>query len=96
RAVCHDLAQEAARQVGALTGLAPIAPPEWSGQLTAIPLPLRAAVEAADLHHRLFALDQVEVPISDWQGHRFVRVSIQAYNSPRDVARLVAALARAL
>ncbi|HEY7984548.1 MAG TPA: aminotransferase class V-fold PLP-dependent enzyme [Ktedonobacterales bacterium] len=96
RAACHALAQEAARQVSALTGLAPIAPPEWSGQLTAIPLPRRADVAAADLQRRLFALDQVEVPITDWQDQRFVRVSIQAYNSPRDVARLVAALARAL
>jgi isopenicillin-N epimerase len=96
RAACHDLAQDAARQVAALTGLPSIAPPEWSGQLVAIPLPRRADVAAADLHRQLFALDQVEVPIVDWQGHRFVRVSIQAYNSPRDVARLVAALARAL
>jgi isopenicillin-N epimerase len=96
RAACHDLAQESARQVAALTGLPPIAPPEWSGQLVAIPLPRRADVPAADLHHRLFALDQVEVPITDWQDHRFVRVSIQAYNSPRDVVRLVAALAQVL
>jgi isopenicillin-N epimerase len=96
RAACHDLAQRAARLVADLTGLAPIAPPDWSGQLVAIPLPRRADVPAADLRQQLFALDQVEVPITDWQDHRFVRVSIQAYNFERDVARLVAALARAL
>jgi isopenicillin-N epimerase len=96
RTACHALAQEAARQVAALTDLPPIAPPELSAQVCAIPLPRRADVPAADLQHQLFALDQVEVPIVDWQDRRFVRVSIQAYNSPRDVTRLVAALARAL
>ncbi len=36
------------------------------------------------------------MPIVAWQDRFFVRVSIQAYNSPRDVDRLLDGLARLL
>ncbi|MGH2517117.1 MAG: hypothetical protein ACRDHP_15815, partial [Ktedonobacterales bacterium] len=69
---------------------------EWWGQMRAVPLPVLPGMSAADLHARLWEDYQVEVPITDWQGWRFVRVSIQAYNSEQDVERLVEGLAAAL
>jgi isopenicillin-N epimerase len=94
RAQCHDLALAASQRIGALTGLAPISPDttEWWTQMRAIPLP-RTETPAHEVQQRLWDDYQIEVPIIDWQDHRFVRVSIQAYNTPRDVDRLVSALA---
>ncbi|HLZ25429.1 MAG TPA: aminotransferase class V-fold PLP-dependent enzyme [Ktedonobacterales bacterium] len=98
RAACHALAAESRRRIGALTGLPQIAPEaaEWWGQMCAVSLPMRADVTPEALHARLWDDYQVEVPISDWQGWRFVRVSIQAYNTERDVDRLVDGLAAIL
>ena len=97
RAACHDLALAASQRIGALTGLPPISPDttDWWMQMRAIPLP-RTETPAHDIQRRLFDDFQIEVPIIDWQDHRFVRVSIQAYNTPRDVDRLVDALATIL
>ena len=97
RAQCHDLALAASQRIGALTGLAPISPDttEWWTQMRAISLP-RTETPAHEIQRRLWDDYQIEVPIIDWQDHRFVRVSIQAYNTPRDVDRLVAALATIL
>ena len=94
RAACHALAREARERLGALTGLPPIAPdsPAWWGQMCAVPLPKREGVTKEDLQRRLFDEFRVEVPITDWNDRRFVRVSIQAYNTAGDVDRLEAAL----
>ena len=97
RAQCHALALAASQRIGELTGLPPISPDttDWWTQMRAIPLP-RTETPAREVGQRLYDDFQIEVPITDWQDHRFVRVSIQAYNTPRDVDRLVAALATIL
>jgi isopenicillin-N epimerase len=58
----------------------------------AAPVPVDGAVSGEELQRRLREDFQVEIPIVDWQGQRFVRVSIQAYNSSADVERLLAGL----
>lgn len=97
RAACHDLALSASQRIAELTGLPPISPDnaDWWAQMRAIPLP-RTETSAQEIQRRLYDDYQIEVPIVDWQEHRFVRVSIQAYNTPRDVDRLVSALASIL
>jgi isopenicillin-N epimerase len=97
RAACHALAASASQRISEITGLPPISPetPNWWGQMRAIPLP-RGTVTAAEVAQRLWQDYQIEIPMLDWQEHRFVRISIQAYNTPCDVERLVAALAEIL
>lgn len=94
RAACHALAREARERIGALTGLPHICPdsPEWWAQMFAAPLPAETGISAEELQRRLRDEFQVEVPITEWQGRRFVRVSIQAYNSAADVERLLQGL----
>ena len=94
RAACHALAAEARARIGHLTGLAPIAPdsPLWWGQMFAAPLPLSEPVAGVALQRLLWETFQVEVPIIPWQGQCLVRVSIQAYNTPDDVDRLLVGL----
>jgi isopenicillin-N epimerase len=91
RAECHELLCEARRQIEELTGLPPICPdsPEWYAQMAAFPLP---ACDAAALQRRLWEEYRIEVPIIQWHGREFVRVSIQSYNTQADVNALVAVL----
>jgi isopenicillin-N epimerase len=94
RAACRALLSEARDRLLALTGLPPLCPdaPEWWQQMCALPLPPQADLSADEMRRRLFNDFGVEVPIHEWQGQRLLRVSIQAYNTPRDVDRLVEGL----
>ena len=91
---CHELLLDARRQIEALTGQPPICPAssEWFAQMAALPLP---GCDAVALKRRLYDEYRVEVPVVEWNGRQFVRVSIQGYNTV-DVATLVAALAQLL
>jgi isopenicillin-N epimerase len=98
RATCHAAAADARARIAALTGLPQISPEsaDWWGQMCAVPLPLRQDVTAAELQRRLWQEFQVEVPVLDWNEWRFVRISVQAYNTLGHLARLVEGLARLL
>jgi isopenicillin-N epimerase len=90
RHACHALASQARARVAALTGLPQPYPdtPEWYAQMTLLPVP----VPAAELQRRLWEEFQVEIPGVVWHDHNFLRISIQAYNTPTDVDRLVEGL----
>ncbi|GAC1363509.1 MAG: aminotransferase class V-fold PLP-dependent enzyme [Herpetosiphon sp.] len=92
---CHRLVQSARERLSSLTGLAPISPdtPAWYGQMCTLPLPPGERIE---FQARLWQEYQIEIPILHWQDQRFMRISIQAYNRPEDVDRLVAALGELL
>lgn len=94
RARAHELLRQARARIAALTGLPPLAPdsPQWWVQMCALPITLPAGQEPEALQARLREEYQIEVPITEADGQHFVRVSIQAYNSPADVERLVRAL----
>lgn len=91
RAACHLLLREARERIAALTNLPQIAPdsPEWWVQMCTCPLPL---TDAARLKEHLWQDYQIEIPVSSRNGQTFVRVSIQAYNRPEDVDRLLEVL----
>ncbi|MCK7522515.1 MAG: hypothetical protein MZV64_34960 [Ignavibacteriales bacterium] len=55
--------------------------------------PLPADTDLALLKQRLYDEYRIEVPVHDWNGHKLVRVSIQGYNTGRDVDKLLNALA---
>ncbi len=95
RDACRALASEARARIGALSGLPPICPDgtEWYMQMFAAPLP---PCDTAALKARLYDEFGVEVPITVWNDRPFVRVSIQAYNTPDDVERLLEGLGRLL
>lgn len=95
RAACHLLAREARARVAALTGLPQIAPDssDWWEQMCSLPLP---SFEGVNLHDRLWNDFGVEIPVVMLNGRLGVRVSIQAYNRPEDVDRLIGALEQIL
>lgn len=89
RARCHAMAMALMHRVAARTGLAPIADDAFFAQMA--PLPVRHG-DAGALRARLFDDHRIEVPVTQHDGRTFVRVSVQAYTSDDDLARLEAAL----
>jgi isopenicillin-N epimerase len=90
-AACHALLREAEQRIAARSDLEPLSPSSraWFTQMRSIPLPPQVDVS---LSQRLWHDYAIEVPIIAWGQRRFVRVSIQAYNTAADVDRLLDAL----
>ena len=95
RQACHQLLHRIRERVVALTGAEPLSPdsPVWYAQMAALPLP---PCNGPALQARLWDEARIEVPFTEAGGRQYVRVSIQAYNSPADGEALVAALRRFL
>ena len=94
-AACHRLGREARAQIQALTGLPHLYPDSelWWQQMFAAPLPPCQPQQVKD---RLWEEFQVEVPVFEWDGHFIIRVSIQGYNGPQDIDRLLKGLKQIL
>ena len=92
---CRQLARESRRELSRLTGAEALCPDsaEWLAQMFAVPLP---PCDGPRLQADLLARHQVEVPVTRWRESSLLRVSVQAYNSPWDLARLAEALADCL
>jgi isopenicillin-N epimerase len=95
RAACHELLLDASRQLAELTGLEPLSPDStyWWDQMRTLKLP---PCEVEELKARLWDEYQVEVPVHTWRGYHCIRISIQAYNNPNDIDRLLEGLKRLL
>jgi isopenicillin-N epimerase len=91
---CRTMARQLQREVLARSGLAPIAPDEALAQMAPIPVRTPAA-QAETLRRWLCDEQHIEVPVTQHAGQVFVRVSVQAYNTPADLDRLRDALALA-
>ena len=92
RESCHALAAYAQTRICELTGLAALHPstPAWFAQMAAAPLP--ADTDLHQLKNRLYDEYRIEVPLTEWRGNKFVRISVQGYNTKRDVEALLRAL----
>jgi isopenicillin-N epimerase len=90
RAACHALVKEAVGRVCGLTGLPPLADDSWYVQLAAAPLPAR--VDLPSLKKKLYEEYRIEAPLIAWNGRKLIRISVQGYNTRRDVERLLEAL----
>ncbi len=93
---CHDLAKESQNQLCELTGLAPlyVGTDEWYRQMFSAPLP--KSVDLVELKNRLYEEYNIEVPLIEWNGNKLIRVSVQGYNTRRELKFLRTALSRLL
>src|SRR5205807_1891025 len=89
REECHRLAVWARERLAALAGRPVVCPEDRFVQMCAVELP---AGSLARLGTRLWDEYSIEVPQVRWNGHEFIRLSIQAYNRVGDIERLEAAL----
>jgi isopenicillin-N epimerase len=88
---CHEMLNEALGRIGRLTGLPSPYPAEYGyAQMAVAPLPPVGDLRAFKSH--LFDHYRIEIPCLEWGGRRFIRPSIQGYNTAADIDRLLAAL----
>jgi isopenicillin-N epimerase len=91
RGRCHELLRWTLQEICHLTGLDPVYPldSDFYSQMGVAVLPRSDSVL---LKRRLYDEYRIEVPLTEWQGRQFIRVSVQGYNSQEDVERLLEAL----
>lgn len=98
RARTHWLAQYARRKLVELTQLEPLVPddPAWYGSMGHVPLSPTTTNETCavsnPLQHTIWHKLGIEVPIVDFRGRRYIRVSCHLYNDSSHIDRLVAGL----
>ena len=89
---CHRLLAQTLPRLQSLTGL-PLpysAQSDFFSQMAIFPLP-----PSADLPRwKAYLYDdfQVEIPLIEWNGRKFARISLQAYNTPSDLEALLSGL----
>ncbi len=89
---CHTLLRQALQAICALVQMQPLYPldSDLYYQMGIAPLPLNT--DLAVLKTRLYDEYRVEVPLIEWNGKKFVRISVQAYNTAADLDALCGAL----
>jgi isopenicillin-N epimerase len=90
RRACHELVLEAQDRICRLFDLIPLANESWYRQFCVAPLP--SDTDCDRLKTRLYEDYRVEIPLIKWNDHKLIRISIQGYNTRRDVDKLVTAL----
>ncbi len=87
----HWLAQYARRTLTEFATREPLVPDceSWYGSMAHMPLP---NVNAPQLQQSLWQRYGIEVPIIDWSGSSWIRVSCHLYNRKSDIDLLAAAL----
>lgn len=93
--LAHDGAQLVARQLGTRTPWSETQGLAASMRLVTLPRPL-TEVAARALERELLTSHRVVVPVTCYDGWRWLRLSAQLYNTPADYERLAAALVSAL
>lgn len=92
RSECHRLLHLAIERICALVNMAPLYPldSDLYCQMGIAPLPADTNLEA--LKTRLYDEYHIEIPIMDWNGQKFIRISVQAYNTQEELNTLCNAL----
>ena len=88
RARCHALAREALEVLTKRFGTGGIAQDEDWAQMVAIPV---ARQNPDALRRRLYEESRIEVPVTTHGDRVFIRISVQGYNTRKDIERLLAA-----
>jgi isopenicillin-N epimerase len=91
RLASHRLLRGAIEQICSITGMLPLYPLDsnFYGQMGIAPLP---PSNLTILKARLYDEYKIEVPLIQWQDKQFVRISVQGYNTEKDIDALLNAL----
>jgi isopenicillin-N epimerase len=89
---CKSLLRTALERIAELVDQPPLYPLDSAlyRQMAAASLP--ADTDIAVLKTRLYDELRVEVPMTEWNGRKFVRISVQGYNTQEDMDALVGGL----
>jgi isopenicillin-N epimerase len=95
RVTCHVLLKDCLNKLNELTGLEPVYTSDsFYHQLAITPLPKIADLTV--LKNKLYADYRIEMPLTEYKGQQFARISVQGYNTAEDLDALVSALAKLL
>ncbi|MFN0190433.1 MAG: aminotransferase class V-fold PLP-dependent enzyme [Aestuariivirga sp.] len=87
---CNQLLHDTARRVADMSGLMSFSTPEFCApQMVSMPVP---DCDPVALQKALYDQFAIEIPCFKWKNHTIVRLSVQGYNSPAQMDRLVDAL----
>jgi len=87
---CRQLVRYAAKEFENILRTDPIfLDDDWIGQMVSYPLP---ALCPDNLKENLWNDFQIEIPVFQWEDMQFIRISIQVYNSKKDIEHLMSAL----
>jgi isopenicillin-N epimerase len=92
RKTCHQLLKQGLERICNLVQKNPLYPLDSNLYQTMGIAPLPNTTDISKLKRRLYDEFHVEVPLIDWNGQKFVRISIQAYNSEEDLDALIVGL----
>lgn len=88
---CHKLLEGAIQEIAIITGIAPSYPDSRSFcQMAVARLPILQDLTVFKDH--LYKDYRIEVPCIEWYGQHLIRISIQGYNTQRDIDSLLRAL----
>ncbi len=92
RQASHDLLRATLQKICSLFEMEPVYSfdSHLYAQMGAAPLP--PATDLAQLKTRLYDVYRVEVPVIDWEGRKFLRISVQGYNTQADLDALYESL----
>ncbi|MFM0351118.1 aminotransferase class V-fold PLP-dependent enzyme [Paraburkholderia sp. RL17-347-BIC-D] len=97
RRQCIALADDAQKEIAALTRQPLYHPPgaqEWHGQMVCVPLP--PETDDVWLLNQLRHEHQIDISVDRFDGRPRIRISIQGYNGPDDIDRLISSLKQLL
>ena len=88
---CHKLLRQAIERICELTMLPPPYPLSsgFYSQMGIAPLPRS---DIGLLKNRLYDEYKIEIPLIQWQDKQFFRISVQGYNTQKDIDNLIKAL----
>ncbi len=89
---CHILLRQAIENICELVQMAPLYPLEADLYFQMGIAPLPPGTDLALLKRRLYDEYRVEVPLIDWNSQKFVRISVQGYNTQADLDALTKGL----
>ena len=92
---CHTLVRLVRAEIARLTALSPICPDDdiWYRQMHTLPLP---PCDGKRLQRELLEQHRIEIPVLDWRGRQYLRISIQGYNTRQEAEALVMAMSQLL
>ena len=88
---CHELALDAEARILQLTGLQSMYFNDtWFAQMISVKIPFETDIVA--LKTWLYEGFRIEVPVMKWKEAELIRISVQGYNTAKDIEALLVAL----
>jgi selenocysteine lyase/cysteine desulfurase len=96
RGQCHELLIQALRRITDIKGMPPVYPLDDPANSALPPqmgiAPLPGDTDIDTLKNTLYGKYQIEIPCTEWNARKYLRISIQAYNNESDIEMLLTAL----